>query len=369
MKKKVLQVNAGSGNFGGVSNFLYNVYKNIDRNKFIFDFLSPHETTYSTVRDEIEKLSGTVIELGVRYSKFYYFDIYRKLKSFLKTNKYDIVHINSGILTFNLITAMAAKSAKVKKIIVHSHNAIKPKNKIDEFFINIKKKMLKHYATNFLTCSNLAAQCMFSKDTKVKLIKNGIETDKFKFNIETRNKYRNSFNLKDNQLAICNIARFRHAKNHIYLLKIFEELLKREKNIVLFLIGEGELKHPIEILAREYGIIDNIRFLSVRKDISNIMSAMDVFVLPSVHEGLPLTGIEAQTNGLTCLFSDTITKEVGLTNICKFIGISEKDVNKWVEEILNVKPVANREGFCDIVKNNEYDIKQTALELENIYLN
>lgn len=367
---KVLQVNANIQGYGGVSEFLFNVYKNIDKDKVKFDFLSPNKTTYGIYKNEINKMGGDLYELNIEQKKFINkILMHRKLSEFLKENKYDIIHINSGSFFFNLQVAYIAKRHKIERIIVHSHNTLNKKNKIKNFIIKMLKPLLSYYATDFLACSEKAAKDMFTKkilNTKVIIIKNGIDVKKFKFDQLIRDKMRKKLNI-DDKFVICNVGRFVEQKNHKFMIDCFKEVYNKNKNAILILIGQGNLENDIKEKVLKFNLEENVKFLGLRKDVNQIMQAADVFFLPSLFEGLPIVGIEAQTTGLKCVMSDTITKEVDITNTVKFLNLKSNTLSEWANELLKDNKVEREKEYEKIIERG-YDIENTANTLLKIYM-
>lgn len=371
--KRILQISIGSTVFGGVEKMIYEIYKNIDKNKFQFDFLSPNYTTYGMYREEIETAGGKIIEFKVDRNKLKGKLLYNKrLYQFLKKNKYEIVHINSGVFLFVLQVAMICRMAGVKKIIVHSHNAINYnlENKLKKYIINILKPLLKIFATDYLACSELAAQSMFSKEIlkNVKIIKNGIDVNKYKFNIDIRNKYRQELNI-ENSISYIHVGRFERQKNHKFLIDVFYEIQKIQNNAKLILIGEGQLQETIIAKVKELKIEDKVIFLNQRKDVGDLLHAGDCFILPSLYEGLPVVGIEAQTSGLPLICSDTITRELKLLDTTTFYSLGDK-ASTWSEKICKITnslDLKSREDSYKLVQDKGYDIKMTANDMERIY--
>lgn len=369
-KIKVLQVNAGSGNFGGVSAMIFEIFKYIDKEKFQFDFLSPKLTTYELKREEIEKNGGNIIELKVKGNILVQkIQIYKKLKKILKQKNYNIVHINSGAFFFNLQIAMICKLSKVPKIIVHSHNALNPNKKIKKILIKLFKPTLNLFATDFLTCSNKAANAMFTKKmilkNNVKFIPNGIETQKFRFDKNIRNKYRKNLDVED-KFVIGHVGRFMEQKNHKFLIDVFYDYQKKHKKSCLILVGEGELKEDIENYTKSLGIMEKVKFLGLRDDVSNLMMAFDIFILPSLHEGLPVVGVEAQASGLPTIFSSNITKEVQILKSVEFLSLKSPK-NIWSNAIEKLKELDRENAYKQVIKQG-FDIKETVKRIEKIYL-
>ncbi len=374
MKKiKVLQINAGSKNYGGVSSLLFNLYKNINRDKYEFNFLTPNYSTYGMVENEIKKLGGKVFELKCTGPWFIKkIRIWTKLNDFLTKEKYDIIHINSGSYFFNLMVAIICKKNNIENVIVHSHNGFNRKKPIKNFIIKRFLFLLNNYCSLKFSCSYVAAESMFEKKCiekdDVHIIKNGIEIEKFKFNNKIRDEYREKFNVQD-KIVIGNIGRFVEQKNHMFLLKIFDEILKKNNNSVLMLVGEGELEQKIKKEAKKMKIEDNILFLGKRKDVNNLLQCFDVLVMPSLYEGLPITAIEAQTCGLSIALSNTITNELKINENIVFLDLKDNP-NNWANEILSLnRKKINRENTYKNVTNAGYTMEHSAKVVENLYDN
>lgn len=348
---------------GGVETFLMNYYRNMDRNKIQFDFISIYDKL--CFEDEIQQLGGKVYKI---YSeKRNPIKYYRQLNKIIKDNQYRIVHINMLSLA-NILPIIVSKSRKVKHIIVHSHNSNTPSGILRKILNYINKPFL-HFVTDFFACSELAAQWMFGKRIlkkhNCKIINNAIELDKYKFNEDLRSNIRKKLNI-ENKFVIGHVGRFSYQKNHEFLIDVFYEVQKEEKNAILLLIGEGELEEEIQKKVKRLGIESNVIFLGTTDRVQDYLQAMDLFILPSRFEGLPVVGIEVQASGTKCIFSKNITSEVKVTNNVEFIGLDE-NIEKWKEEILK-----NKEKYKKDIDSNEifekYEIKKTSKELSDIYM-
>ena len=348
---------------GGVETFLMNYYRNMDRNKIQFDFISIYDKL--CFEDEIQQLGGKVYKIcSEKRNPIKY---YRQLNKIIEDNQYRIVHINMLSLA-NILPIIVSKSRKVKHIIVHSHNSNTPSGILRKILNYINKPFL-HFATDFFACSELAAQWMFGKRIlkkhNCKIINNAIELDKYKFNEDLRSNIRKKLNI-ENKFVIGHVGRFSYQKNHEFLIDVFYEVQKEEKNAILLLIGEGELEEEIQKKVKRLGIESNVIFLGTTDRVQDYLQAMDLFILPSRFEGLPVVGIEAQASGTKCIFSKNITSEVKVTNNVEFIGLNE-NIEKWKEEILK-----NKEKYKKDIDSNEifekYEIKKTSKELTDIYM-
>ncbi|MDO5548130.1 MAG: glycosyltransferase [Eubacteriales bacterium] len=366
---RVLQLNSGSKNFGGVSSFLYNVYTHIDRYQVQFDFLSPNETTYGLYREEIESAGAQIFELNIRGNILTRkLKLYSRLKKFLQNSEYQIIHINSGNFFFNLFSVMAARNARIPTRIVHSHNAGDlTTSPIKRMFFKLLKPYLEKNATHLWACSRKAAEYMFQSKSlnRVIIIPNGIVTERFTYHEEVRKKIRKEINVED-KFVVGHVGRFLPQKNHEFLIDIFAEIYKKEPNAVLLLLGQGELENKIRERVNQFELNECVRFLGIRNDIENIYQAMDVFILPSFHEGLPVTGIEVQASGLPIVLSDSITEEVKLTKYVRFLSLTD-GASKWADALLAYRDVNRKDQVKEIYEAG-YDINQVAKRLERFYL-
>lgn len=367
---RVLQINSGSKNFGGVSSFLYNIYTKIDRDVIQFDFLSPDQTTYEMHRQDIESMGGRIFAFGINGNMIQKkCRLYRRLKAFLKKEKYQIVHINSGNLFFTLFAGAAARSAGVTVRIIHSHNAGGTDNIIKRVLFKIMKPLNEKNATHFMACSKVAAEYMFTQKTvksgKVNVIPNGIDTEKFTFSPEVRAEMRRELGVQD-KIVVGNVARFMKQKNHHFLIEVFEQVNKLNKNSILMLVGQGELMDEIKALVHEKNLDDRVMFLGQRNDVERLYQAMDVFVLTSFHEGFPVTGIEVQCCGLPFVLSSSITREIRLTENTQFVGL-HRSPDEWAKAIIRLS-TAKREDCSKIIEQKGYSGVYAAEKLKNIYL-
>lgn len=374
MKKplRVLQINSGSNNFGGVSSFLYNIYIHMDKSQIQFDFLSPEKTTYGIHRSEIEQMGGKIFELGITGNILTRkIKLYLKLKEFLKKNNYRIVHINSGNFFFNVFVSYAIKSAGVPVRIIHSHNAgDTSKSKLKKMAFNLLKPVLNRNATDLFACSMLAANYMFTEETvksgKVKIIPNGIDTSKFAYNESVRNQVRSELGLND-KFIVGNVARFMPQKNHTFLIEVFEKVAEKNDKAVLLLIGQGELMNNIKALVAKKGLSEKVIFLGQRNDVDKLYQAMDAFVLTSFHEGFGIVTIEAQSSGLPCIVSDNIPEEANVTKTMLRLPLSCSS-KKWADAILKSECKV-RKNNSGIVSDAGYDVKSVSDMMKRFYIN
>ena len=367
---RVLQINSGSGTFGGVSSFLYNVYTNIDREKLQFDFLSPDVTTYGIHRAEIEKAGGRIYELGIKGNILTRkTGLYKRLRQFLTKHRYSIVHINSGNFFFNLFAVTAVRKAGVPCRIVHSHNAGDTnRSRIKKAVFKALKPQLERNATLLLACSRKAASYMFTDKTVreggVQIVKNGINAERFRFDPEIRKTVRRELGLAD-KFVVGHVGRFYKQKNHAFLIRVFEKIHEKEPESVLLLFGKGELETEVRDLVNELGLAPYVRFMGEVPDIERMYQAMDVFVMPSFHEGLPVSCVEIQAAGVPCVLSDTITEEIKIEDSMQFISLTESP-EIWAQAALARKGHRDMDGYESVIRSG-YAIRDVADGMLKMY--
>lgn len=364
---RILQINAGSKNFGGVSAFLLNLYRNIDREKINFDFLTPNKTTYEKYRSEIEECKGKIYEFGINSSSYKgKKKLQKELSVFLSEHEYDIIQVNSGVLSFNCMVAKTCRKYSNAGIIVHSHNNGGRSSFKEMLSAPFKKKVVKN-ADKLLACSRSAAEYMFPEKEALNdtiVIKNGIDTQKFAFSPEVRQKLRRELGI-ENKYVVGNVGRFMPQKNHSFMLDVFSKLVKKEPDAVLMLIGEGELTEEIKRKANDLGIKDKVMFMGLKQDIENYYQAMDVFFLPSVFEGLGIVNIEAQAAGLHCVVSDKVPPDADAAGMIKYLSLSAPE-EEWINALLEHRNDPREDGSKKIEAAG-FDIISTCRNMTEIY--
>ena len=349
---------------GGVEAVVMNYYRHIDRNKIQFDFICDDDST-CIPKEEIESLGGKVILIPPYQKVFKY---HKKLKRVLKEGQYKIVH--SHINALSVFSLCAAKSAKIPVRIAHSHSTSNKKEWKKTLLKNMLRPFSKLFATDYFCCSELAGRWLFGNKTyaqgKVYLLNNAIDVDKFKYNEKVRKTKRKELNIKDKDLVIGHIGRFVKQKNHEFLIDIFNEIHKQNKNTVLLLAGEGPLKEEIQEKVKSLGLEKSVQFLGQRNDANELYQAMDAFVLPSLYEGLPVVGVEAQASGLPCFFSTDMTKETKVLDESIFIELVYTP-KKWADTILRALKETKRTNTSKEITDNNFNIAVEAEKLEQQY--
>lgn len=351
-----------SHNRGGIESFVMNIYRNIDRSEFQFDFLVNHDFPLP-YEEEIKKLGGRVFYN--LYSRRNPKRFINNIVNFLKEENYDAVHIHRTNIA-DLDYLWMAKKAGIKKRILHSHSTgyinMKKLNFFARNFERYNRNHLSEVANINLACSYKAGDWMFG-DLDYTFIPNGIELKKFEFSEDFRKELREKYGFNDNNYVIGHVATFLDFKNHEFVIELFEKYYKQNKNAVLFLVGDGKLKSGIERLVNEKNLQKNVVFAGLLKNVNELYSMFDCFILPSKFEGLPIVGIEAQANGLPCLFSEKITSELKINDNVEFLNIIDSDV--WASRLDEIKKM--RIYSQEKLLTKGYDISQTVNKLSEIY--
>lgn len=370
---KILHV-FGQMNRGGAETGIMQALRRLDPAKFHFDFLVNRKEK-GFFDEEIRALGSEII---------YWEGMKSPLKSYKNFKKniqdhgpYDIIH--SRLHHFSGFVLLLAKMAGIPIRIAHSHSDIsllakntKIKRKI---YYKFTKYLIRKYATQGIAVSQSAAVSLFGRnwesDPKYKVLYTGIDLEPYKKIID-KEKIRKTLNIPKNSFVIGHVGSFREPKNHIFLIKVFEKIVRQDQNSYLLLCGDGILRAQIEREVNRKSLSDKVFFTGFREDVPDLLlGAMDVFVLPSFYEGLPHVGIEAQAAGLPCFFSETITKEVRVINdLSHFLPIN-KGVEPWVKSIQKYRDNEKKTRFDDAYKNiqnTEFDITVGVQKLKDLYM-
>lgn len=350
----------------GVETMLMNYYRHIDRNKVQFDFLC-NKKKPGAYDEEIYTLGGEIYYTP-GLNPFKYGQYIKFMCSFSKEHpEYKIIQCHNAALA--AYPLFAAKVAGIPERICHVHSA----SITFDYKWPIKivcKRFLKPNLTRMWACGRAAGEFYYGKSAvdsgKVQIINNAIEIDRFVFNEIVRNKIRQKYGLED-AFVIGHAGRFMTQKNHAFLIKVFAELCKQEHTAKLVLLGDGELQENIKKRVLELHLEDRVLFMGNVSNVNEWYQAFDVFVLPSIWEGLPVVGIEAQAADLPCVFSEDITKEVGLLKTTVFLN-RKTGIEKWVKQILRYKGHRVRMNRKAEIVSAGYEIGCEAEKLQNRYL-
>ena len=359
----------GKMNLGGAESRTMDLYRHVDRDRVQFDFLvHTNETCYFD--REIEKLGGHIY--CVPRFRIYNFFSYRKaLKDFF--NVHNGFRAVQGHMTSTAsIYLPIAKKAGIPITIAHARSAGVDQGVKGKFTLWMRRKLAQK-ADYLFTCSEIAGRAVFGDQAvdqgKTTFIPNAIDCSAFSYNEKKRLEIRQELGI-EKKYVIGHVGRFHYAKNHEYLLQIFAELCrmkekKKNKDYVLLLLGEGNRMEGIKELAGQLGVLDQVIFLGNKANVYDYYQAMDYFVYPSRFEGLPGTMVEAQASGLRCLMSDSICREVVVTNLVKTMNISETP-EAWARCIMQSIDY-ERASHVKEMQEAGFDVSAQAEKMMNFY--
>lgn len=343
-------------NYGGVEMVVMNYYKYIDKSEVQFDFFV-FDGSLIPQKKEIESMGGKVYVVP-KYTHPLEYE--KEIQRIMKKEKYLVVH--SHMNTLSAFSLYGAKRIGIPNRILHNHST----SGKGEFKKNIAKYILKpfakYYSTCYCACSKIAGNWMYGNKTEYKIFNNAIDLDKFAYDEKKRTEIRNELNIK-NAKVIGHIGRFCYQKNHDLLLEIFSKVLQIRQDCILLLIGEGELEQKIKNKAKIMGIEKKIIFLGGRTDAYKYYQAMDLFLLPSRYEGLPVVGIEAQACSLPCVFSKSITEEAKILASTVFV---DDNIDEYVDAVI-CGLAGRRRDTHDEMRKAGYDIKLESKKLLDFY--
>lgn len=315
---------------GGVSNFVMNLYRELDTEKIQFDFAMTQGMP-ALFDDEVLARGGRI----------FYFDtsksIIKNLRSILQKNgPFHAVH--SHLFFYSGLVMMEAKRAKVPVRIAHAHNAHTGESRsLPRRAYELGMQMLiRMYATHLLGCSEKACRYVFGdkimKDRRAAVIPDGIDCSRFAFDPEVRKKMREEYGLQG-KYVVGHVGHFNPAKNHRKILSVFQAVCRQRRDAMLLLVGDGELEQQVRQYADQLGLTDQVIFAGAHKDVERFYQAMDVFLFPSRYEGFGMAMIEAQTGGLACVASDIVPSETNIDERAVYLPLKAAD-SIWAEKIL-----------------------------------
>lgn len=363
----------GAANVGraGVATIVYKWGQEFDSNEIIYDYLMQSGLPEKEYQEAIKKKGGKVYTIQNGSKNVY--AVIKWIEKIIRENQYEAIHINTDTAYVAAAYIYAALKAGIKNIYVHSHctqvdDANYLKRQVKTFFHYMFRPYVCRNTKVYLSCSKYAGVWMFGKKSmkkeKVKVIYNGVEVERYLFDPEVRRQYRSLLNIEGKFVVGC-IGRFSYQKNHKFLLKVFSEISRKKEESILLLIGDGELRNKIEIQIKDLELMEKVILLGIRKDVPLLLNAMDVMVLPSRFEGLPVTLIEAQMSALPCIVSNNITHEAKFTKDVKYI--KGYDINKWVKAVLSVEGKKRERNEEEKYMSN-FNIQHATKELTQILL-
>lgn len=349
-----------SMNLGGAENFIMNIYRNIDRSRVQFDFLVNCEGVFD---DEIRQMGGRIWRIPyvntvgpIKYRM-------ELLGFFSEHPEYQLVHSHLDMVSGEVV--FCAKKTGNRYCMTHSHNTDTTGNFAVKLVKRYYQRKIEHYVDRRLACSEQAGKWLYG-DRDFMVVNNAIQMEKFFFDEKTRIGLREKYHIPEKVCVLGHVGRFSRVKNHLFLVKLFQHYIQGHPDSVLLLCGDGEEKETIQRCVCDWGLQENVIFFSASTDVYTMYQMMDVFVFPSYYEGMSLAMVEAQTNGLPIIASDSIDPRSALTANVSFVDL-EENFAVWEREI----EVARKRGRCDerekIVKAG-FDVRKVAGMLQELYL-
>lgn len=354
---------------GGQESYIISNYLNMNLEGLVLDVLTPYWVGNQSYKQLIEEKGGTVFELGLPFNPGHSRkSILEPLTEFFSEHDYDIVHIHSGSISVFRYGSQAAKKCGAPFVIAHSHSSVETMNMKKRIIRRISAIFMNKNIDLFCACSAEAGKSKFlpGPSKKIVILKNGIAVERFRFSAEARKEIRDSLGATESTFVIGNVGRLAEEKNHEFIIKVFDEVCGSDENCALWVVGDGPLK---EHLLQETGRLEShesIHFLGARDDIPQLLSGMDVFLFPSIWEGLGISLIEAQASGLPCVVSNNVAEEADIAkSFIKRLSLAEAE-HSWADAVESFKGERNRLGAQE-VKVAGYDIEDTARRLRELY--
>ncbi|NMO96636.1 glycosyltransferase family 1 protein [Paenibacillus lemnae] len=362
---RILHV-VGTMNRAGTETMLMNLYRQMDRSRIQFDFMI-HTHKQGDYDEEILQLGGRLYRMPM-YEGINHLSYCRAWRSFLADHpEHAVVH---GHIGRSAAIYLRLAKARGRFTIAHSHGMKKGGGRMRRLLIPLLAYPTRSAAHYFFGCSRAAGVDRFgvkaAASDQFKVLNNAIFAERFQYSRELRYEMRGQLEV-EGKFVIGHVGRFTAPKNHKRLIQIFKSMCLRQSNAVLMLVGEGELRGMIEQEVEQAGLTERVMFTGGRADIAELMQAMDVFVFPSLHEGLGIVTIEAQAAGLPCIVSDSIPAEAFITKNIQAISLDEPP-DAWAEAIVQYAGGYERESTWNEIKRNGFDIADTARWLEDFYL-
>ena len=359
MEIRILHVVTYMGR-GGLETMIMNYYRRMDRTKVQFDFLV-HRDFRADYDDEIEQLGGRIYRIGrlIPWSRAYQ----QSLDTFFAEHpEYREVHVHQDCLS--AVILKAAMKHGVPMRIAHSHSSSQDKNL--KYLIKLYyKRQIPQYATALFACGRDAGDWMFGGKPYT-IVNNAIDAAQYSYCPTRKMEIRRSLHIAENAFVVGHVGRFSPVKNHAFLLDVFDQLRRENERAVLLLVGDGDLRSSMEEKAKIMGLEDHVLFTGVRNDVCDLMQAMDVFVFPSLYEGLPVSLVEAQAAGLPCLISDCVPDACMLTDLVQKVSL-EESARQWAKRILAASATVRRDRLGEIAASG-FDIVSNAAWLQQYYI-
>jgi glycosyltransferase involved in cell wall biosynthesis len=370
-RKRVLHI-VGGMNRGGVETWLMHVLRHIDRERFQMDFMV-HTAQPCSYDNEVRALGGRILPCLHPNQPWRYAKNFRRIVA--AYGPYDIVH--SHVHHYSGYTLRLAQRAGIPMRIAHSHNDASPQDISPSpsrwIYMTTTERFIRRYATIGLAASGKAAEALFGREWQhssfCRLLYYGIDLAPFRAQADAS--VRAALQLPPDAFVIGHVGRFDEQKNHRFLLEIFRSVADADPRTSLLLIGDGPMRPAIERRVAELGLMGRVVFAGIRADVPRVLlGALNVFVMPSLHEGLPLAGLEAQAAGLPCVFADSITAELDVVpQLLTRLRLSDSS-SDWARVLLakreQAPPITQDEALA-VMEASPFDIRRSAAELARLY--
>lgn len=344
--------------YGGLTTVMMNYWRAMDKSDLQIDFASTNAPSQILI-DEISAKGSCYHQLPPRKHILAYLK-----ELFFLSKRYDVLHVHGNSAT-SVLELGAAKFAGVKQRIIHNHNSVTNHPILNKILLPFFKRSY----TEALACSNLAGQWLFGKNN-FSVVRNAIDLQKYFFSQDSREKKRTELGFLQNDFVVGHVGKFNKQKNYPFIVEVFAELHKINPHSKLLLVGGGDLENSIRIKVDKMGLAESVVFAGLRTDTAEIMNAMDVFLFPSLWEGLPLSALEAQASGLPVYLSNVISEEVCISDNLKSLSL-EESADSWAKCILSTSDTSHR--YDNSLKNQKklakwgYNIYFEADSLRNLY--
>ena len=360
---RVLYIHGGALLRGGTEAYMMNYFRNMDRTKVQIDFVV-HSFEKGVYENEIEDLGGRIYRVPVKSKDP--IGNRRMLTQIIRDGKYQIVH--SHMDAMNAWNLGIAKKCGVPVRISHSHNtAVQTGNPIKLWLNEMAMRKLPKVATHLFACSGLAGKWLY-RDKAFTVIPNAIDLTRFTYDPVKRSAVREALSLSYDDIVLGHVGRFSEQKNHGFFIDLMERLVKLSPRYKLVLIGDGHLKEAIREKMDSKDLTPFVRFVDACHNVNEYYNAFDYFCLPSLHEGLPVVGVEAQANGLRCLLADTISRETDICGHIQYLPINDDGVDAWVSELMAGEAEFRDDAAVEKMVAAGYEITTAARKLTDIYV-
>lgn len=361
-KNKILTITtSGLGKKEGISTVIMDYYAYFDKKRFDLDIVASGSYSYQLVK-EFEKVGVNIRCLPSRKASVGKY--VKALIVLFREQKYDAIYIHGSSAVMS-IELLIAKLCGCKIRVVHSHNTTCDHKRLD----GLLRPIFYHTYTQALACGKDAGKWLYG-NRKFDIIKNGRNVEKYKFDELKRNETRKRLGLGIDTFAIGHVGNFNEQKNQQYLIGVLKEIVGKDNNVRLYLMGDGRTKHDIERLVIDNNLVNHVVFTGSIDNVPDMLQAMDVMLLPSLYEGLPLVVIEWQIAALPCILADTITRECAYTDLVQFMSLNDS-YEEWAKNLLQCrsfdrKNVANK--FIEQTKEKGYDLNKNAIKLQEYFM-